>query len=166
MNTSELRAGFYRLTHDVKNPTPDKRKVRDWTAACLWEKGTVLCAAERYYGVKAHGFLTLELVGHRYRHDCIGPGNETAYAALIEAFEPIAEDYDCLMHRLDTSADVLLDALHRMHRVSLADLAEAQAFAHREYDAQDHANGHHKDNAIATCPKCVAENVTDNRRGI
>lgn len=31
--------GFYRLTADVENPSPDRRQKHDWRALPLWQKG-------------------------------------------------------------------------------------------------------------------------------
>lgn len=119
-----LEPGTYKLSRDVKNPTPDRRFKNDWRFRPEWKAGTEFLVVG-----KTHDMLTEEdvanlnvteeqrakirrkvqyvaicLVGHRWAHDSIGPGQDEQFAALADALEPCDESHDAFFTRLGVRA--------------------------------------------------------------
>jgi len=115
-----LKAGTYKLSRDVENPHPDRRKTRDWRAIPLWKAGTEFLV--QTYGRETNSLIdsvkseltpeqierierkvsysVIQLVGHRWSHEYIGPGNVEQYTALGAALEPIPESHEAMFTRL------------------------------------------------------------------
>jgi hypothetical protein len=116
-----LKPGTYKLVRDVANPQPDRRKTRDWRAFPTWKADTEFLVVAFYRdtnrmldSVKAAltpeqieriearaAYSVIQLVGHRWSFESIGPGNEEQYAALMAALEPVPESHEAMFTRLD-----------------------------------------------------------------
>lgn len=145
-----ISPGFYRLTRDVENPQPDRRQKHDWSAEVVWKKGLLFYVRPSN---RAYDYVRIELVGHRWRSQNIAAHGEKGQA-LIPALVFIAEDFDCVMHRLGVSADNLLAKLYEMEKIELADLDEANRQLELDYTIEDHKNGHHSAKKDKGCPYC------------
>ena len=106
-----LKPGTYRLPGDIPNPRPDRRLKRDWRAFPVWEAGWEFLVES--YGVArnapdpdgpaASTYTVIRLVGHRWSHENLGPGNEEQYAALTAALVPCPESLKAMFTRLDVN---------------------------------------------------------------
>jgi hypothetical protein len=123
---------FYQLTKDVKNPEPDRRK-KSLDALPVWPAGTIVFHRQQRYPSPAKDdgtmvtLLRLEFYGQR-SHAGQHAVNEhwDAYKLIADAVgKPLEEDFDMLLFRLDHSGRYLLEQLHTMGKVSLAEIEEA-----------------------------------------
>jgi hypothetical protein len=54
MTIDDLKPGLYRLTADVKNPHPDRRKTHDWRAEVKWPAGLIFMVRNDVYGLRLY----------------------------------------------------------------------------------------------------------------
>lgn len=132
-----IKPGYYRLSRDVTNPHPDKRKTREITAAPVWKAGTRIAiqqVREHMLPKTCAGRAVLELefadapyssLTRRYEWDDV-------FKALKPALEPIEPDLDLTLHKVGHKGYHILDRLVRAGRVTLAQVEEAG----REIDAE------------------------------
>lgn len=90
-----LKPGTYKLTQDVVNPRPDKRKRNDWTAAPFFEAGSTIVVLDDRRG---DGFFEVKCTGHSH-HDYFATTDERA-AAMEPFLEPIPETIGAMFVRL------------------------------------------------------------------
>ena len=99
-----LKPGTYRLARDVTNPSPDRRRTRDWRASPVWEKGeeflvqahSTTLTSER---VGSIDYSTIVLVGDGRARE-IGPGHSDQYQALESALVPVEESQEAMFTAL------------------------------------------------------------------
>ncbi len=86
-----LAPGNYKLTADLSNPRPDRRKTTDWTAVPTWKAGMEFLVVD----IGREGCLctVIKLVGNRWTYQMIGPTNEEQNAALERALAPTTESH-------------------------------------------------------------------------
>ena len=139
MKPAELKDGaVYRLTRDVRNPAPDRRYTRHWTAAPVWQKGLRVVASIRpeprnIARVTAKGF-----------YDNLGPGSD-GWAELVEALEPAPRTFESIMFGINQSPSMdyaysLLNELVRQGKLTLDDIETAYAAYHARIHAEDDAS--------------------------
>lgn len=91
MNTNAntlLEPGTYKLTHEVKNPSPDRRtnqsRLSSWESWAVWPAGML-------FTVEAdHEYPTLNRVRPRGGIRSVS-NHDKAYAALVANLEPVQE---------------------------------------------------------------------------
>jgi len=93
-----LAPGNYKLTADLSNPRPDRRKTTDWTARPTWKAGLEFLAVDQ--GEEGRRYTVILLVGNRWTHQRIGPVNEEQYAALASSLVPTAESHAAMFTTL------------------------------------------------------------------
>ncbi len=119
MTSIIIPAGSYRLSRSVKNPTPDRRRTRDWRALAIWSEGEEFIVREQRRDLAGLDlarlpddkrarveatmlYTVVEMVGQD--HPClhrVGPGNAEQYAALAAALVPTEESLAQFMARIE-----------------------------------------------------------------
>ena len=92
-----LKPGMYKLSRDVVNPSPDRRKKRDWRSLPSWTEGTEFLVREQNCDGISLGYTTICLVGDRSAYSAIGPGNADRYHALESAMIQCEESDDAML---------------------------------------------------------------------
>jgi len=117
-----LKPGTYKLTHDVTNPKPDRRKTSDWRAKPTWRAGSEFIVTERRYDlddaldglsdeerteIEAKMVTTeINLVGNRWSHMNVRENSEPEqHAALAAALEAIPETHEAMFTRLSVPSE-------------------------------------------------------------
>lgn len=123
-----LKPGTYKLTRDVTNPKPDRRKTSDWRAKPMWPEGTQFIVKERRYDLEDAGLsaedrakisdeeravietkmITTEihLVGSRWSHMNVRENAEAEqHAAISAALEAIEESHAAMFTRLGVPSE-------------------------------------------------------------
>lgn len=114
-----LKPGTYKLAADLVNPCPDRRVKRDWRSFPVWGKDCEFLVTEerrdhmldtlflaglpedtRKKLIDASRYSVIQLVGNRWSHEKIGPGNDEQYAALEAALVPVEESVEAMFTRL------------------------------------------------------------------
>ena len=88
-----LKPGTYRLSADVKNPHPDRRKRGDWTARSLFEAGSIFVVLD------SASVPIIKRVNSSH-HDRLFVSDERALA-LEPHLQPIDETIGAMFLRLD-----------------------------------------------------------------
>lgn len=133
----KLKPGYYRLSRDVENPDPDRRKSRDVTALPVWKAGTRI--AVRIFLPDVEGVPHLEIEWPDDRHAILTRRAEWhgQYKAIAPALEPIEMDLDLTLHKMGASDYRVLDWLVRHGHVTLAQIEEAALGIDEENHLED-----------------------------
>lgn len=135
----KLKPGYYRLTCDVTNPHPDRRKTREITAAPVWKKGTRFAVREQLRDVNTP-VLTIEFADDRHAILTRRYEWDEAFKVIAPHLDPIAPDLYLTLHKLMVhDSRSILDRLVRSGRVTLGEVEEAAAELEAEYEAEDEA---------------------------
>lgn len=117
---------FYRLTQDVKNPNPDRRKksVDAWTT---WPTGTLVFLREHEYPSPKNDKDTYKLRRLEFVNQNYASLHALKEYVLIDAAvgDPVEENLNLLLFRLDHSGHYLLSRLVDAGKVTLKDIEEA-----------------------------------------
>ena len=130
-----MKPGLYKLIEDVKNPTPDRRKDRDWRAAVGWQKG-------KRFVIRIVDGLPRLCGSRRWPYQEISERNPIAVALLpnLEACQAESvEDYLWLREFETVWLPDALDVLIGAGKLTLADLGAAIQAAQAVYDAEQAA---------------------------
>ena len=77
---------YYRLTQDVVNAAPDRRKTRDWSAALLIPAGTIF---ENRYECLYHGYYYVQAGGIK----------DALFNEILQHLELLPDNVDRVMNR-------------------------------------------------------------------
>jgi hypothetical protein len=98
-----LKPGTYKLSRDVANPTPDRRKKRDWRSSPSWTEGTELLVQVANDRATEDCYTLITLVGERRTYMAIGPGHLDQFIALESALVQCEESDDAMLTALGVS---------------------------------------------------------------
>jgi hypothetical protein len=87
MSPADLKhRAVYRLTRDVKNPTPDRRRVRDFWALTEWKAGMLVRAFEDKHTNPRRPHWRLST--RKFYGDVCDTAEGGSFEALVAALEP------------------------------------------------------------------------------
>ena len=110
--TPALTKGYYRLTADVKNPHPDRRRTRHRDSQAVWPKGMVVKVKPPEEGYRVG---TVEFSDGGYIFYGGGDGKDNAEQRvgdeLVENLEPAPDTLGIVLREAALDADVILAQL-------------------------------------------------------
>lgn len=145
MNDKKLpQPGTYRLTQDVVNPSPDRRKRHDWRDFPVWKKGSVIridtwMKGEVVQGHQLQDTMEMTMQGSHSCYHAESWNRDGAFWLLIPHLEPLEETVSDMLIRKGShlSAPAILDYFAEQGAITKEQVEKALETLHKRWSDEE-----------------------------